>query len=231
MTALELPSNAELVLRLLLAAFLGGLVGLERDLADHPAGLRTHIAVAVGSALFVIAGAYGWGDFLTDRESTNITIGVDRVASNIVTGIGFLGGGAILKYGANIKGLTTAASLWVTSAVGLASGLGSYVLVVAATIVTLLSLVALRLPERWIRRNLAVDRETLIVRLADGADVPEVISQVVALEGVHLKHLTVGEDEGAIVIEAGVVADAGTRLAERAGSLASRADVESVDFA
>lgn len=228
---MDLPSTFELVGRLVLAAALGGLIGLERELRDHPAGLRTHIAVAVGSALFVIAGAYGWSDFLTDRDSTNITIGVDRVASNIVTGIGFLGGGAILKYGANIKGLTTAASLWVTSAVGLAAGLGSYVLVVAATVVTLLSLVALRIPERWIRRNLAVDRETLIVRLAEGADVPEVISQVAGLEGVHLKHLTVGEDEGAIVIEAGVVADAGTRLAERAGSLASRADVESVDFA
>ena len=228
---MDLPSTLELVGRLVLAAVLGGLIGLERELRDHPAGLRTHIAVAVGSALFVIAGAYGWGDFLTDRNSTNITVGVDRVASNIVTGIGFLGGGAILKYGANIKGLTTAASLWVTSAVGLAAGLGSYVLVVAATVVTLLSLVALRIPERWIRRHLAVDRETLIVRLAEGADVPEVISQVAGLEGVHLKHLTVGDDDGAIVIEAGVVADAGTRLAERAGSLASRADVESVDFA
>lgn len=228
---MDLPSTLELVGRLVLAALLGGLIGLERELRDHPAGLRTHIAVAVGSALFVIAGAYGWGDFLTDRDSTNITIGVDRVASNIVTGIGFLGGGAILKYGANIKGLTTAASLWVTSAVGLAAGLGSYVLVVAATIVTLLSLVTLRIPERWIRRHLAVDRETLIVRLADGADVPAVISEIVALEGVHLKHLTVGEDEDATVIEAGVVADAGIVLAERAGSLASRPDVASVDFA
>jgi putative Mg2+ transporter-C (MgtC) family protein len=227
----DLPSTFELVGRLVLAALLGGLIGLERELRDHPAGLRTHITVAVGSALFVIAGAYGWGDFLTDRNSTNITIGVDRVASNIVTGIGFLGGGAILKYGANIKGLTTAASLWVTSAVGLASGLGSYVLVVAATVITLISLVALRLPERWIRRNVAVDRETLVVRLAGGADVPAVISQIVSLEGVHLKHLTVGDDEGVTVIEAGVVADVGSALAERAGALASRPDVASVDFA
>jgi putative Mg2+ transporter-C (MgtC) family protein len=227
----DLPSTFELVGRMVLAAVLGGLIGFERELRDHPAGLRTHITVAVGSALFVIAGAYGWGDFLTDRNSTNITIGVDRVASNIVTGIGFLGGGAILKYGANIKGLTTAASLWVTSAVGLAAGLGSYVLVVAATIVTLLSLVTLRIPERWIRRRLAVDRETLIVRLAAGADAPTVISAVVGLEGVQLKHLTVGEDDDATVVEAGVVADPGTALADRVASLASRPDVASVDFA
>ena len=226
---MDLPSNLELIERLVLAAVLGGLIGLERELRDHPAGLRTHITVAVGSALFVIAGAYGWSDFLTDRGSTNITIGVDRVASNIVTGIGFLGGGAILKYGANIKGLTTAASLWVTSAVGLASGLGSYVLVTAATMITLVSLVALRFPERWIRRKLAVDRQTVVLRLAPRAEAAPVIAALAGVEDVRIQHLSVQREDDDVVVEAGVTGSPGLPLAQRLSLLAERYDFASLE--
>lgn len=225
---MDLPSTLELVGRLVLAAVLGGLIGFERELRDHPAGLRTHITVAVGSALFVIAGAYGWGDFLTSG-STNVVIGVDRVASNIVTGIGFLGGGAILKYGANIKGLTTAASLWVTSAVGLAAGLGSYVLVTAATVITLLSLVALRFPERWIRRKLAVDRQTVVIHLASGAAAAPVIAALAGVGDVRIQHLSVQREDEDLVIEAGVIGSHGQPLAQQLSPLAERDDVASLE--
>lgn len=228
---MDLPSTLELVARLVLAAVLGGVIGFERELRDHPAGLRTHITVAVGSALFVIAGAYGWEDFLTDdRSSTNVTIGVDRVAANIVTGIGFLGGGAILKYGANIRGLTTAASLWVTSAVGLAVGLGNYVLVVAATVVTLVSLVALRLPERWIQRRLSIDRESVTIHVAAGAAASPVIAALADLPEVRISQITVQRDEGeAVVIQALLLAGHGISVAERTATLAERDDVAAID--
>ena len=229
---MDLPSNLELIERLVLAAVLGGLIGLERELRDHPAGLRTHITVAVGSALFVIAGAYGWSDFLADRNATNVTIGVDRVASNVVTGIGFLGGGAILKYGANVKGLTTAASLWVTSAVGLAAGLGSYVLVAAATAITLVSLVALRWPEQWVERKLALDRETVVVHVAEGAEPGPVIAALADLDGIRIRQLTVRREEAEHVIEVTVVGGRGTgSVAERVAPLTQRDDVASFDVA
>lgn len=229
---MDLPSNLELIERLVLAAVLGGLIGLERELRDHPAGLRTHITVAVGSALFVIAGAYGWADFFTDRNSTNVTIGVDRVASNVVTGIGFLGGGAILKYGANVKGLTTAASLWVTSAVGLAAGLGSYVLVAAATAITLVSLVALRWPEQWVERKLALDRETVVIHLAKDAEPGPVIAALAELDGIRIRQLTVRREDADHVLEVTVVGGRGTgRVAEQVAPLSQRDDVASLDVA
>ena len=113
---MDFPSELELSLRLVLALVLGGLIGLERELTDHPAGLRTHIAVALGAALFGIVSAYGFREFDASRTETNFQVDPTRVASNIVVGIGFLGGGAILKHGATVRGLTTAGSLWVTAA-------------------------------------------------------------------------------------------------------------------
>ena len=112
----DLGADTGYAARLLLAAFLGALVGLERELHDHPAGMRTHLLVSLGSAGFTvlsIAMAQGPGADPT------------RIAAQIVSGIGFLGAGAILKEGATIRGLTTAASLWSVAAVGMAAGAGA----------------------------------------------------------------------------------------------------------
>jgi putative Mg2+ transporter-C (MgtC) family protein len=226
---MDLPSNLELIGRLVLAAVLGGLIGFERELRDHPAGLRTHITVAVGSALFVIAGAYGWGDFLTGRNATNVTVSVDRVASTVVTGIGFLGGGAILKHGASVKGLTTAGSLWVTSAVGLAAALGSYTIVVAATVIALAALVGLRFPEQWIQRRFALDREHVVIRLAGDADASGVIGALAALPDVRIRSLAVKRDDDGIVVETALVGPKGAVMAERVAPLANRDDVTAVE--
>ena len=141
-----MPTELELFARLGTALVLGGAIGLERELAGQVAGLRTHMSVALGAALFGIVSAYGWNEFAAVRAETNVQIDVTRIASNIVTGVGFLGGGAILKEGATVRGLTTAASLWVTAAVGLAVALGGYSLAAVTTIGLVFSLVLLRGP-------------------------------------------------------------------------------------
>jgi len=137
----------ELVLRLLLAAGLGAVVGLEREWRDRTAGLRTHMLVCIGSAAFTIVSAYGFADWYnTIPQDARSTVNSDptRIAAQIVTGIGFLGAGAIFRSDDGVRGLTTAASLWVMAAIGLSAGAGYYTLAVATTVVILLVLVALR---------------------------------------------------------------------------------------
>ena len=123
-----------MLLRLLLAAALGAVIGYQRERAGKPAGLRTHVLICVGAALFTIASLYGFG------------AGADpaRVAAGIVAGIGFLGAGAIMRTGEGIvAGLTTAATIWVVAAIGLAVGAGLYL---ASAVATALILVVLFLP-------------------------------------------------------------------------------------
>ena len=140
-------SVVELIVRVLLATGLGAAIGLEREISDQPAGLRTHILVSLGAALFTMAGAYGLLDFDTG-DGARVTLDPTRVAAQVVTGIGFLGAGAIIQRGLNIRGLTTAASLWVTAAVGTAVGLGYEEGALAVAAATLLALVGLRWLER-----------------------------------------------------------------------------------
>ena len=127
------------VLRLVFVAVLAGAIGLEREAAEQEAGLRTHMLVGVGSCLFMIVGVYGWADFEFSQR-IGAVVDPSRVASYVVAGIGFLGGGAIIKSGANVKGLTTAASVWVVASIGVAVGVGMYALAVAVTLLVLLSL-------------------------------------------------------------------------------------------
>jgi putative Mg2+ transporter-C (MgtC) family protein len=140
-------SIGELVLRVLLATGLGAVIGLEREISDQPAGFRTHILVSLGAALFTLTGAYGLGDF-TGGDGVRVNLDPTRVAAQVVTGIGFLGAGAIIQRGVNVRGLTTAASLWVTAAVGTAVGLGYDAGAVAVTAAALLALVGLKWMER-----------------------------------------------------------------------------------
>jgi putative Mg2+ transporter-C (MgtC) family protein len=130
---------AEELLRITLAAGLGAAVGLERELREHEAGLRTHMLVAVGSALFTLVSAYGFGEFFA-QSGPVVPVDPTRIAAQIVTGIGFLGAGAIIRQGMNVRGLTTAATLWAVAAIGLASGAGYYFGAVATTVVVLIAL-------------------------------------------------------------------------------------------
>ena len=147
----DMISQGEIVLRLLMAAAFGGLLGLERERRDHPAGLRTHILVAVGSCLFALVSAFGFEDFTGRSADVAVRTDVTRISSQIVVGIGFLGGGTILRYRGTVKGLTTAAGLWVTAAVGLAVAMGFWA---GASVAVGLALVSLLLKplERRIRR-------------------------------------------------------------------------------
>ncbi len=132
---MDLALQLDLSVRLVVAAALGLAVGFEREIHGHPAGLRTHMLVAVGSGLFTVLSAYGFG-----QGTAGAPIDPTRIAAQIVSGIGFLGAGAILKDGIVIRGLTTAASLWATSAVGMAAGAGEYVIAAVSTGVILVSL-------------------------------------------------------------------------------------------
>src|SRR5688500_12858209 len=136
-------SLGELILRIGVAGLLGGLVGLEREFSDQPAGFRTDILVSFGAALFTMAGAYGVSDFYEGGEAV-VRFDPTRIAAQVVTGIGFLGAGAILRQGVTVRGLTTAASLWVTAAIGLAVGLGYVEGALAVSVGALLVLYALK---------------------------------------------------------------------------------------
>lgn len=132
--------NLHIFLRLLLSALLGGIIGYEREQNNHPAGFRTHILVSIGSTLIMLISIYGFKDFLNEE---NVRFDPSRIAAQVVTGIGFLGAGTILRHGFTVTGLTTAASLWVVAGIGLAIGVGSYFAAVVSTVFVLISLAAL----------------------------------------------------------------------------------------
>jgi putative Mg2+ transporter-C (MgtC) family protein len=167
----------ESLLRLALAALLGGLIGVERELREREAGLRTHLLVSLGSALFTIVGAYGFQAFL-DSGASVVRADPTRIAAQIVTGIGFLGAGAIIRQGLSVRGLTTAATLWVVAAVGLASGAGYYSVAVITTALVLLALWPLRILAYRILVRFRPEDGRLLVALPAGQPPGEVIDEV-----------------------------------------------------
>lgn len=150
--------DVELVLRIIVGMLLGGVIGYERDIHKRPAGLRTHAVVALASATFTVVSThiayfqhYHVGDF-TEIDGS-------RIAASVVSGIGFLAGGAILRNGITVQGLTTAAGLWLVAAIGMCAGAGMYIESVAATVVGIAALTVLRRFEdkdNRIRRRLAI---------------------------------------------------------------------------
>lgn len=155
------------LVRVAVAAALGGAIGLERELDEKAAGLRTHMLVSVGSALFTLVGAYGFGEFPSG------SVDPSRIAAQIVTGVGFLGAGVIFRQGFTIRGLTTAASLWLVAAIGMAAGAGYWK---GALIATGAAVVSLR-PLEWLKERALPHRAAsrLIVDLAEGATSGEVL--------------------------------------------------------
>jgi len=127
----------EMVIRLLVATVLGALIGFEREYHAKEAGVRTHLLVALGACLFMILSIYGF-DFMLDKD--HVSFDPSRIASQVVTGIGFIGAGTIILQKQMVRGLTTAAGLWVTAAIGLACGTGMYVIAGITTAIVLISL-------------------------------------------------------------------------------------------
>ena len=175
----ELPTLNwdESLLRLALAAALGGLIGVERELREREAGLRTHLLVALGSALFTIVSAYGFHAFLTSGQSV-VRADPTRIAAQIVTGIGFLGAGAIIRQGLSVRGLTTAATLWVVAAIGLAAGAGYYSAAVITTALVLFSLWPLRIAAFRLLHRFRPEEGRLLVELHAGSSPGAVIDEV-----------------------------------------------------
>jgi putative Mg2+ transporter-C (MgtC) family protein len=145
--ALDVGTQLELTVRLIVALLLGGVIGWERELGRMPAGFRTHALVSLGSAIFTVISAYAFTGPGSDPT---------RVAAQIVSGIGFLGGGAILHYGGTVRGLTTAASLWSVAAVGMAAGAGLYVVAALGTVLVIVGLEVFQRVERRVKRRLAI---------------------------------------------------------------------------
>src|SRR5680860_792042 len=137
------------VLRIVVALVLGGSIGLERELRERAAGFRTHILVAMGASAFTLASIYGF-QLTAEQAAGGQTYDPSRVAAQIVSGIGFLGAGAIIRHGMSVRGLTTAASLWAVAAIGMLSGAGMYGLATATTLLVLVSLAGLRFLEHHI---------------------------------------------------------------------------------
>ena len=164
----------DIAIRLIVAAVFGAAIGFEREIHEHPAGMRTHLMVALGSGLFTVLSIFGFVGVLAPGEGS--AVDPSRVAAQVVTGIGFLGAGAIIKYGTSVRGLTTAASLWTTAAIGMAAGAAQYVLAGVGTAIALFSLWPL---------NRIVDRihgpGTQIVHLRLGLRGLEAVGQVSAV--------------------------------------------------
>lgn len=143
----NLGLQLELTVRLVIALMLGGAIGWERELQRMPAGFRTHALVSLGSAIFTVISAYAFTGPGSDPT---------RIAAQIVSGIGFLGGGAILHYGGTVRGLTTAASLWSVAAVGMAAGAGLFVLAGISAVLVIIGLELFQRVERMVKRRLDI---------------------------------------------------------------------------
>ena len=182
------------LLRLLLAALLAGVIGIERELREQEAGLRTHMLVCVGATMFMLVGVYGWSGYELGND-IGVVVDPSRVASYVVSGIGFLGAGAIIRHGINVKGLTTAASLWVVAAIGVAVGGGMYVLAVATTALVILALWPLSQVKQLLKGK-ADEARRLAVSLAPDASV---VSALAAIEesGYSMESIEVGEEDDA----------------------------------
>jgi putative Mg2+ transporter-C (MgtC) family protein len=180
------------LVRLSVAAGLGGLIGLERELRDREAGFRTHILVCLGSALFTIVSAYGFHDFLTSGDNV-IRADPTRIAAQIVTGIGFLGAGAIIRQGLSVRGLTTAATLWVAAAIGIACGAGYYSGAVIGTAITLLALWPLRFFAYHVVEYVRPEEQRMLVELAPETSVSELMSAL-EREDAHAESIQVNDE-------------------------------------
>ena len=187
MLLLEVPSLSlgEEILRLVVAAGLGGAVGLEREYREREAGFRTHMLVAVGSALFTIASAYGFADFST--------VDPTRVAAQIVTGIGFLGAGAIIRQGLSVRGLTTAATLWLVAAIGLTTGAGYYSAAVITTLIALVSLWPLRIASHVVMVRFRPESGRVLAQLPAGETPAPLVEEVERL-GARLHTLEISQE-------------------------------------
>ena len=196
-----------MVVRLVLAAILGGIVGIERGSGDRPAGFRTHILVCVGSALFMLVSMCGFGELTPAEALHEGDLGARRdsarIAAQVVSGIGFLGAGTILHEGLTIRGLTTAASLWMVSAIGLAVGSGMFFLSIMATVITRTTLVTFHTWEKRFAATSRSDRRFVRITTSNRNDVIADITGYLTLNGIQVRSLNLkkNKDKNNLVID------------------------------
>jgi putative Mg2+ transporter-C (MgtC) family protein len=192
----------EVLLRLFVAAALGGAIGVERELRERQAGLRTHLVVSVGAALFTLVSAYGFSNFDGKVDPT-------RIAAQIVSGIGFLGAGAIIRQGLSVRGLTTAASLWLVAAIGMAAGAGYWDGALIATLGALLTLGPLRVVAFRILSRYRPVHDRLLVEIPAGGS-PGPIVDAIEQAGGRVVSLDVTQEGDRRSVAAGVELPPGT---------------------
>jgi putative Mg2+ transporter-C (MgtC) family protein len=196
----------EVLLRLFVAAVLGGAVGAERELRERQAGLRTHLVVCVGAALFTLVSAYGFQDVVSQSR---VVVDPTRIAAQIVTGIGFLGAGAIIRQGLSVRGLTTAATLWLVAAIGMATGAGYWAGALIATAGALITLGPLRVVAFRILTRFRPALDRLLVEIPAGGSAAPVIEAIEG-HGGRVVSLEVTQEGERRSVAADVEAPAGT---------------------
>lgn len=214
---IDVAAEFDVVVRLLMAAALGALIGLEREIHEHPAGMRTHLLVALGSAGFTVLSV---GPFSSPGGDPG------RVAAQIVSGVGFLGAGAILKEGATIRGLTTAASLWTVAAVGMAAGVAAWGVAVAASVIVVVSLWPLRIvADRFVGRT----EHRVSVRLSTGPHGIGRVVETITAAGGAIAHLASDRSSDGDLLE--VTIEFRTQDVARGASITAEVgDLDGVDI-
>ncbi len=221
------------VIRLLLACLCGGAIGIERTLRQKDAGFRTHIIVALGAALVMLVSKYGFFDLIDWAMKNNaqgaIKVDPTRVASNIISGISFVGAGMIFVNRANIKGLTTAAGIWVTAAVGMAIGSGQYLLGLCATVLVILVQIVFHTFLIGFDKVLANDigRE-LVVRLKNSPEAIAAFKSNLAQMGVTVLKTSIHAENETFVLLLTVKVDKARNLDEITETLNGDSDVISI---
>lgn len=181
-------SDYEVIIRLIVAGVIGGLVGIERELNNRPAGLRTHVLVSVGASLIMLVSKYGFADIGFSNSDPA------RLAAQVVSGIGFLGAGTIIMQGNIVHGLTTAASLWTSAGIGLAIGAGYYIGGIACAVIMLFTLVILRIIE-----NSAFAKRYRVLHVI-ASERPGLIGEIgnaFSRHGILIKHIRIQQKKSA----------------------------------
>ncbi len=216
---------SEIAIRLILSTMLGGIIGLERERRSQPAGLRTHIILCVGSALMMLVSIY-----VAHNIGNPQTSDPARIAAQVVSGIGFLGAGAILRLGVSIKGLTTAASLWTTAGIGLAAGSGFYM---GSFFATAILIITLSLLNKWEKVFLS-SKTTRSVNMV-ARDVPDIIGRVEKILNKHSITITTIQIYRSVVkdsldINAIINTQAGFNVSALSNDIASCEDISEVEI-
>jgi putative Mg2+ transporter-C (MgtC) family protein len=179
-------SHYEMILRIAAGASLGGVIGYERDRHGRPAGLRTHIIVSLASASFMVVSSQ-FVYYQHFGPNDGVEVDASRIAASVVSAIGFLAGGSILRSGLTVQGLTTAAGLWLVTAIGLCAGAG---MLIESLVVTLMGIVALTLFRRFEDKDDAVSKKRLVIELQeDGEDAAARLESTITALGASVTHV------------------------------------------